>query len=390
MSERRGGKEKDFGVKINCREFMKHRCCWPHLFLFLIIVEIVFVGESSAQSASQRAKKVESRQMPAEQTRPSVEGLRDRLLKDGAVLTDEISNAVNAARNIQLTVVEILLRSRLRSMEQVHLDLSKKILSYDRDVSNFLVTVNTMRGVNLNTQFIIAIYTSQVSNQREIIRTLLSDLRGILTSLRSDLNNKVSLFLSVFVLVLVIVQIRLMIRQDRMMKDQLKIAMRQDETARLLFARKASLELTINGNKRAVTVRGRERGNIFEYGLKFSVFNSGDKSVKGIYNHILIPAELQPVSGSSYLGNLSKSGESKIEGTKCSNYKNYVEEPVFPTRSLEIGTLSFKGPPGAYKILWQIAAEDGAFPDSSSFGEIILTTEIEANKAQGDRPKESQ
>ncbi len=361
--------------------------------LALFISAAIFIITSEGFAKQDNRDTIQRKQMATEGQPITTEIIRDALLKHGVSLREKITKEIDAARDTKINFTEIFNRNRIHSMEKSCDILFQEFIQYDQNVSNFLVQLSTTTGANLNTQFVFAIYASQLSNQRENIRALLKDLREIISDYRGDVNNRISIgvaFLSFIVSVvavwLVVWQIRLMNRQDAMMKEQsviaakqLEISARQDETNRLLFARKPDLQLLINGFEKNFKVTGQASGGQMQYNLTLSVLNSGDKSITGSYNHVLLPLELQPVSGDSFLGNLSKSDELEISGVKYSHYRNYKNEPVFPTRALEIGNLTLKGPVKTYKILWQIVTEDGVFPSKDNYGEYLLTTQIVTN-----------
>ena len=308
--------------------------------------------------------------------------LRERIVREQQVISGTNVSALGAFSEVLSSTTRQQLEARATTLE-------KEFAAYDKDVSSCLVVLSTLR-TELFTQLAHVVYASQIAAQRDLLQSLLRDLheqvaryssqtRSLVTTTLSLLVGAISAFASVTALVLVLRQIALMRRQDRLMREQTEIAdrqldisRRQDEFNRMLLARRAALELLINRGKSRVTVRVSETGATLTFNLEFSVENSGNKTARGFYNTVYIPSTLMNASASSYLGNLSRAGELEIGGAKYSVYQNFKEEPVFPSRSLKIGSLALRGPRGDYTMLWQIVAEDGVFPGEAHVGEFAV------------------
>jgi len=155
-------------------------------------------------------------------------------------------------------------------------------------------------------------------------------------------------------------QDEIMVRQDKMAAEQLDIAKaqlalsaRQDEITGYLFAQRPDLRLVINDRERDAAVVDLPSG----VQLRVAVLNAGDKSINEFYCHIYVPFELQP----AFTGVVEKHIDVEIKGVRYSWFRCHLKESIFPKRVKDIGTLSLKGVPKNYKLIWEFGTEAGSY-----------------------------
>jgi len=323
--------------------------------------------------------------------------VRMALLERGRSLRESINRELQEVAANHLSVlgafVEIVSSATRQRFELQLRNLENEFAAYDGDVSSCLIILSTLR-TELFTQLAHVVYASQIAAQRDLLQALLRELhdqvsrysdgaRSLVATVVSLVVAAISGLASLTALALVRRQIGLMRNQDALMREQtsiaarqLDISSRQDEFNRTLLSRRPQLELRINGERTSTAVERATAEKIVTLDLEFAVHNAGDKSARGFYNNVLIPSALQPVSSSSYIGNLSRACETDVEGVRYGLYQNFKDEPAFPGRTLKIGNVSLRGWGGEYKILWQIVAEDGVFPSMERLGEFILKVAV--------------
>lgn len=106
--------------------------------------------------------------------------------------------------------------------------------------------------------------------------------------------------------------------------------------------------------------------------LRFSVKNTGEQTARDYRNTILIPQAFRHPSSQSYLGDLSKQGETTSGEKQYIVYEKFVNNPIYKNESVKIGQLILQADPGEYTLLWQIRCDDGSFPTETTYGEMKI------------------
>jgi hypothetical protein len=106
--------------------------------------------------------------------------------------------------------------------------------------------------------------------------------------------------------------------------------------------------------------------------LNFIVENIGAETVRDYRNTILIPSAFSKTSSVPYLGNLSFSGNTEVNGDPYLLYGNFISEPIYKGERVSIGSLSLKADFGQYGFFWQIRCDDGTFPLDKDYGRITV------------------
>jgi len=328
------------------------------------------------------------------QQKQSAEDIRDALLLQGASLAERISARLREAGNIKCSFYD-LLSGCLGSLEKSYISVSEEFATYDQAATSFLIRLNAgNKNIGLNELFVRAIYTSQISDQREFLRSLLADFRGSLSSHKADFSSGMSVGVSLvgsvasgLAVFLVIIQIRLMKRQDRMMtaqnsiaNEQLEITRRQDETARMILAQKPDLRMVLNEEQQNLFWKGEMTSGVIPIDLNFRLFNFGNKPARDLYVHIRIPNAMQPIG--QPISSASGSEQIEFENIKYTHWKGKLLGPSLPNRGMEVGKLSLRPPPNDYKIYWQVANEDGVFPLKSNEMGVFFVKIASSNESQ--------
>lgn len=264
-----------------------------------------------------------------------------------------------------------MLRQQIRSLEDAYSSLLEEYVEYDSQVSAYLDQV-AARGGNLNDQILHAISMLKVSNQRQAIHTYQQELGAKFQRLTGQLHDWITLRVAVLSLVvaglavfLILFQLRIANEQGRIMREQLAITMRQDETTRQLFLRKPMPVIVLV--MKALTPSGKEKDGP-RYELAVRVRNAGDKSLREFFFHLMVPSDLKPIPTTV----AARRDEVVLEGVSYTRYRGIVEKPVFPSRIYEILKLKIRAPGKRQKFLWKIIAEEGVFPELDRFGTILL------------------
>jgi hypothetical protein len=100
------------------------------------------------------------------------------------------------------------------------------------------------------------------------------------------------------------------------------------------------------------------------------VKNTGEQTIQGYRNTVLIPIEFSLTSSRSHFGNLSRAGDIRIDGRVYSVFGNFVSTPIYRGELIKIGVLPLKAILGDYVFLWQIRCEEGGFPADEQYGKI--------------------
>lgn len=104
--------------------------------------------------------------------------------------------------------------------------------------------------------------------------------------------------------------------------------------------------------------------------IRFIVTNRGEQTVRDFRNTVLIPSVFRRATSDSYLGNLSRTGDTLIKGQHYVVYGNFTQEPIYKKESVRIGSLPLKAPLGDYNLFWQIRCDDGVFPPEDNYGQV--------------------
>ena len=135
----------------------------------------------------------------------TVEQERDQLFSDGSTLRTRIVEKLRNGQELRVTPKEAILRNRIANAEKLSRQLTNDFMSYNGRVTNFVQRLATTQNVqtpqglqplNLNTQFQFAIYISQLSTHREMIRSALGDYNELISSRRTQANAMLALLVS--------------------------------------------------------------------------------------------------------------------------------------------------------------------------------------------------
>src|SRR5262249_13898238 len=132
-----------------------------------------------------------------------------------------------------------------------------------------------------------------------------------------------------------------------------EIMERQDE----IIARRHNLRLAI----------AHHRSSIWTVVARVTVENLGTRSARDLYWDFWVPRDgLANWDLVDHHGNSQRRDFVQIEGALYLRFRVYYDLPIYPHRSVQIGeiTVHMSGDmPSSMKVLWQITAEDGLFPE---------------------------
>ena len=130
---------------------------------------------------------------------PTIDARKDSFIKEGTTLRSKVVSTLDEARKFKVRFRNSLYRKELQSLEGRTGELFTEFVSYDDKISKLLVDMATAREVqvpdgrtepiSLNTRFLFAIYSTQLSAQRETVRVLFQDLSNMLNNHRAQANN---------------------------------------------------------------------------------------------------------------------------------------------------------------------------------------------------------
>lgn len=173
------------------------------------------------------------------------------------------------------------------------------------------------------------------------------------THFELGLPESLMLVISVVTLLIILFQVRLMLHQRSLMKEQLDIVKKQDEILSAERARRAVLEIKVELPTDT-------------HGIKVFVKNSGTKTAKNFYWHLLVPPQILQYEYFKLEGTTDVGGQEtlQIEGGAYRHFKGFAEKPLYPTRSMLLGVfvISHTAAPGVYSMFWSTVTEDGANP----------------------------
>lgn len=104
-----------------------------------------------------------------------------------------------------------------------------------------------------------------------------------------------------------------------------------------------------------------------------AIRNNGNKTATGIFWHIFVPSDRMDDIAIEFSRLTSPEG-ARVNDIVYRYFKNYNDNPVFPTRSVTYGTLVHKHPPQnprSIEMLWKLVAEDGQFPSAQEYGKLV-------------------
>ena len=159
--------------------------------------------------------------------------------------------------------------------------------------------------------------------------------------------------------------------QTSLMQRQLDIMQKQDQLMTAQLARRADLSLKVR-----IQILKAEDGSTRGYKFTFDAFNAGNKSAENYYWHLMVPLDFSPLQRmDTAAGTILLPSHIVQQDIAYSYYKGFDTEPVYPTRSKQIGEISINTIPTGkpLKVRWQFISEDGAFPEGDHFAEVEAT-----------------
>jgi hypothetical protein len=113
-----------------------------------------------------------------------------------------------------------------------------------------------------------------------------------------------------------------------------------------------------------------------EHKIRFGVYNSGDKSARGVYWDVYMPMNYGDYE--LHFNNVRPERVNVVVGNGAyQKYSGYFDSPVFPSKTLQFGTITilaetFETFP-SIGILWHLTGEDGNFPTAADAGKLALS-----------------
>jgi hypothetical protein len=175
-----------------------------------------------------------------------------------------------------------------------------------------------------------------------------------------------AILIAVVAAVVVVYQTTLMMVQSDLLKRQLRLMERHQETLERYLARRATLDLTYELR--------HESDDTFL--IEFRAKNTGSKTASGFYWLILTPVNefhelLRPDVTSKVL---PVETHVEIEATKYRQTSGYRAEPLYPGReaTLAVSYLMKEKAKVPFAVWWRITSESGLAPEHGELGRLTI------------------
>lgn len=117
------------------------------------------------------------------------------------------------------------------------------------------------------------------------------------------------------------------------------------------------------------------------YQFIFFVANRSQQTVRDYRVSILVPSSFIQPSFGSFKQDLPKTYATSVREGKYgegvySVYEMAISQPIYGNGRIRIGEVHFGTALGNHIILWKIQCDDGVFPSETTYGEIVIKTEL--------------
>jgi hypothetical protein len=161
--------------------------------------------------------------------------------------------------------------------------------------------------------------------------------------------------LSAITLAVVGYQVYLMVRQTKIMGDQLTLARRQDEIVALQLTRHPAPVLTHD------PVGGNPHGKYAT--ATFRVVNRGTRGIREFWTYVRFPQEANGLGWYAHAAH-HETHSVTVDGRNYLEIRALTKQPIYPRFDLKIGDMSFERVHlvQGIRVYWKVISEDGMFP----------------------------